>query len=49
MRLVGYDNGAGKGDQRHWLGQENADTFLLPERLVADFLADVGEPKRGGH
>ena len=49
MRLVGYDNEAGKGDHRHWPGQENAYTFLSPERLIADFLADVDQLKRGGH
>lgn len=40
-RIVGYDNERGKGDHRHFKGRETAYRFVDPERLVADFLADV--------
>jgi hypothetical protein len=40
-RLIGYDNDAGKGDHRHLKGKETSYQFTTPERLVADFLADV--------
>jgi hypothetical protein len=42
MRHVGYDNKAGKGDHRHYGAHEEIYAFTTPERLVADFLADVG-------
>ena len=41
VRLVGYDNEAGKGDHRHIEGREEAYIFTTVEQLVADFLADV--------
>lgn len=40
-RVVGYDNERGKGDHRHVKGKETAYRFVSPEKLVADFLADV--------
>ena len=40
-RIVGYDNERGKGDHRHIKGHETAYRFVSPEKLVADFLADV--------
>jgi hypothetical protein len=40
-RILGYDNEAGKGDHRHFRGQEEAYAFVDVETLVADFLADV--------
>jgi hypothetical protein len=47
-RLVGYDNEAGKGDHRHFEGEQAAYNFRTVEKLMADFLADVrrlrGEP-----
>ncbi len=45
-RIVGYDNERGKGDHRHFKGRETAYRFVGPEKLVADFLADV-EKARG--
>jgi hypothetical protein len=45
-RLVGYDNERGKGDHRHILGRELPYRFTSPERLIADFLADVDEARR---
>jgi hypothetical protein len=41
MRLVGYDNEAGKGEHRHDGAHEEMYAFTTPKRLVADFLADV--------
>jgi hypothetical protein len=43
QRLVGYDNERGKGDHRHVLRREFAYRFTSPERLIADFLADVAD------
>jgi hypothetical protein len=40
-RLIGYDNEAGKGDHRHYGDRQDSYEFTSPERLVADFLADV--------
>lgn len=40
-RLIGYGNERGKGDHRHLDGQEEAYTFISPDKLVADFLSDV--------
>ncbi|MSP49693.1 MAG: hypothetical protein EXQ95_10255 [Alphaproteobacteria bacterium] len=40
-RIVGYDNERGKGDHRHLRGRESAYRFTSPDRLIADFLADV--------
>jgi hypothetical protein len=36
-----YDNEAGKGDHVHRGGQEHSYRFIDPDRLVADFFADV--------
>ena len=41
-RLVGYDNEAGKGDHRHYGDREEQYVFTTPDRLIADFLEDVG-------
>lgn len=40
-RLVGYDNERGKGDHRHFKGEESVYRFTTPEQLIADFLSDV--------
>lgn len=40
-RIVGYDNERGKGDHRHVRGRESTYRFISPEKLIADFLADV--------
>ncbi len=47
FRLVGYDNEPGKGDHRHYADREEVYEFTTPERLMADFLADV-RALRGG-
>ena len=40
-RVIGYDNERPKGDHRHFRQRESAYTFVNPERLIDDFLADV--------
>jgi hypothetical protein len=40
-RLIGYDNEAGKGDHWHYGDRETPYRFTTPERLIADFLADL--------
>ncbi len=40
-RIVGYDNERGKGDHRHVEGKEEPYSFISPDRLMEDFLADV--------
>lgn len=40
--VLRYDNGAGTGDHVHRDGAERPYRFVDPDRLVADFLADVG-------
>ena len=42
QRLVGYDNERGKGDHRHIGAVQTRYKFVSIEKLVADFLADVG-------
>ena len=46
LRLIGYDNEAGKGDHRHYERREEVYQFTTPENLVADFLADVAVVRR---
>lgn len=41
VRIVGYDNEAGKGDHKHLDGDETAYAFTTIEQLIADFKADV--------
>lgn len=41
VRVVGYDNEAGKGDHRHIDGGEMRYTFTTIEQLIEDFKADV--------
>ena len=40
-RLIGYDNERGKGDHRHRQGKELLYQFTTPEKLLADFEADI--------
>ena len=47
VRVVGYDNGRGKGDHKHIAGQELPYRFTTPETLSKDFLADLEAWKRG--
>lgn len=39
--VVRYDNESGKGDHRHFGARERAYTFDTPEKLLADFQADI--------
>lgn len=39
--VLRYDNEAGKGDHRHYGGDETAYAFTTPDRVVADFLNDI--------
>ena len=39
--MLRYDNEAGKGDHRHIGDREQSYRFVDPDRLVADFFADV--------
>jgi hypothetical protein len=41
VRLVGYDNEQGKGDDRHYGDREEPYAFTSVEQLIADFLSDV--------
>lgn len=40
-RVIGYDNERGKGDHKHLGDREEAYGFVSPQRLMADFMADV--------
>lgn len=44
-RIVGYDNERGKGDHRHLRGRESTYRFTSPDKLIADFLADVEDAR----
>ena len=39
--VLRYDNEVGKGDHRHFSGEESVYAFSTPEKLIADFQADV--------
>jgi hypothetical protein len=39
--VLRYDNEAGKGDHRHYAGKEHAYGFSDPDKLIADFQADI--------
>lgn len=39
--VLRYDNERGKGDHRHFRGQESAYAFVSLEKLTDDFQADV--------
>lgn len=41
IREVGYDNERGKGDHRHFQGNEAPYVFRTVEQLMVDFWADV--------
>ena len=41
-RIVGYDNELGKGDHKHIGVKESRYHFVSVEKLVSDFLRDVG-------
>lgn len=39
--VLRYDNETGKGDHRHFGGNESAYIFTTPEHLIADFQNDI--------
>src|SRR5438477_2782441 len=39
--VLRYDNESGKGDHRHHGKSQSTYTFVDPDKLMADFLADV--------
>ncbi len=39
--VLRYDNESGKGDHRHWGGEELSYEFISPEKLVDDFMQDI--------
>jgi Family of unknown function (DUF6516) len=41
IREVGYDNERGKGDHRHFRGDESPYRFSTVEQLMSDFWHDV--------
>jgi len=45
--VVRYDNETGKGDHKHCGAQEELYRFTDVETLLADFLADIEEARRG--
>jgi hypothetical protein len=44
--VVRYDNESGKGDHRHFGARERAYAFETPEKLLADFQADIARWNR---
>jgi hypothetical protein len=44
--IVRYDNETGKGNHRHWEGQEEPYRFTDVDTLVADFLEDIEKARR---
>ena len=46
VRVLGYDNERGKGDDRHVGGRELAYTFTSVDQLVEDFIAAVDAARR---
>lgn len=46
QRIIGYDNERGKGDHKHLEEMEMPYVFSSPDKLIADFLAEVAE-RRG--
>ncbi len=39
--VLRYDNEAGKGDHRHFDGEESNYQFMSPDQLIADFQRDI--------
>lgn len=39
--VLRFDNEAGKGDHRHFVGKEGKYAFSTPEKLIADFQRDI--------
>jgi hypothetical protein len=46
-RIVGYDNGEGKGDHRHYRNNEHPYDFKGMDTLIEDFYKDVEKIRKG--
>ncbi len=46
-RMIGYDNSEGKGDHRHYKGNEYSYYFKDVDTLIKDFYKDVESIRRG--
>jgi hypothetical protein len=44
--VLRYDNEAGKGDHRHFGGEESAYAFTGPDQLISAFQADIARWNR---
>lgn len=44
--ILRYDNESGKGDHKHFGPKETAYTFAGPDKLISDFLTDIGRWNR---
>jgi len=47
-RVIGYDNGEGKGDHRHYGDREERYNFVSLRQLAEDFMTDVENYRRSG-
>ncbi len=47
QRVIGYDNGEGKGDHRHYSGKTEPYPFKNLRSLVEDFYQDIRRYKEG--
>lgn len=47
-RVIGYDNGEGKGDHRHYFGKTEPYSFINLRKLAEDFYRDIEKYKKGG-
>lgn len=41
VRIIGYDNERGKGDHRHFDGEETPYYFIDVDTLIEDFSQDI--------
>jgi hypothetical protein len=46
-RVIGYDNAEGKGDHRHYMGNEYPYKFQSLEKIWEDFKKDIHRFKKG--
>ncbi|MEZ5332212.1 MAG: DUF6516 family protein [Thermoanaerobaculia bacterium] len=45
-RIIGYDNERGKGDHRHFKGEEKPYRFVSIDALLARFITEVDQERR---
>jgi Family of unknown function (DUF6516) len=46
VRVLGYDNERGKGDHRHFLGEEQPLEFISIDAVLQDFVAEVDKLRK---